>query len=459
MTYEKLTSTYRYIRSMRKVIEKSNWEWPAMKHEVEYLLSQEGFGNESRIQKLVNNFTREGVGPKVPYSIRQYAFDAQKEKWPGRTNTAVEKADKHLDRGCRLNRASNWQWRLQQEIQQSLEKNWYCLFGTYTVDPQRLPKGCLTRDELWTNTPAWDRFIKRMKAAVAEADAQGRQASKWEVPASNWFKYLAVLEHGKSGKHPHVHVVFMCRAIPASWKIDPNKGYKHGTKVDIPAASALWYHGVQRKTVGLFIRGSWFEKNWNIPCDVETGEVKKVGDAGSVSGYVGKYMQKEGEKKCFSHRVKATRRLGIQRLKEQLTGVSTTELLQCLSQRPQLYSVWMKLQNATSIPLNLLREKSKQVLLNRLIGSVKLSEQKYLWQELTKKPQKFYTNLMFNVRDGMKPWSEMPERRYNIFSQIIGDVETIHSEKNIQKMLTWLKQNIPPNVRTKKLTLLKGIPR
>lgn len=453
MTYEEIEKTYQYLRSIKKLIKKSPIHWPSTERKLEYVFSKEGFGSESDIKELLEDLQKKRVGRKVSYADKKRRLEIPERAITIGSNEV--KTMEYMKNGSRLSRARNWQWRLKEEINEAVENKWYPLFGTYTVDPKRLPGGCLTRDDLWKKTPAWDRFVKRFKTAVADECGYGRKPAKWPR-GHTFFKYLAVIEHGKSGEHPHVHVVWLCKRIPRAWRIDPNKNSMVRTKQDIPAASALWEHGIQRCTMGLFIVDSWFAKNWLVPIASSNGKPRKIGDANSVAGYIAKYMTKGGTRQ-WNHRVKATRNLGLANLKEKLQCVASLRLLLAMSSRPEDYGVSMMIQESTSIPLGLLRGKSKLELMRRLNSMKTRRAKEFLRKTWTKPHPAFYMNMMLAARAGVKVWTQMPEWRYKMFSLMQEEVKsTVHCKKSIMLLMDWLSKNKPIEQRCEPFVLMKG---
>lgn len=457
-SYEDVRDIYVYLRSTRSLIERSKladtvWQWREVQNRLEYVFTKDGFGGTTQIRKIVELLTKRAIGPEVSYIDKRVELGLMK---PRRKDTEEEKkAKEYLKDGARLSRARNWQWRLEVAIREAVSKGWYPLFGTYTVDPKRLPEGCLSRDDLWKNTPAWDRFVKKIKTEVAAACALGRRPANWDK-GNTFFQYFAVIEHGKSGEHPHVHVIWLCREIPASWKIDPNRNCSTNTEVDIAAASALWQHGTQRKTMALFIVGSWFTAHWITPIKATTGKPTKVGDAGAVAGYIGKYLTK-GVTKKWNHRVKATKNLGLLHLIKELSEEKNSTHLLALSCRPMLYKVWMKLQMATSCPLSLIREISKKVLTRRWHSTKTPQDTSFLMAQWVKKPQEFFMTLMLSVQDGAKPWKMTPEHRFNFYTPMLEEVESaVHSENTVLKLIEWLCDKDGNRNNCEPFVLMKG---
>lgn len=466
-TFSEMDKIYRYLRSTKRLILKSpniqlqmknqaGKKWTSILQQIDYLFSPEGFKEVLDIKNLVHSLKTLGIGIEETYIDRKQRLGIKdKERSESREE---KKAKSYLGEGARINRASNWQWRIQEAITEAVEKGWYPLFGTYTVDPKTLPDGINTRNELWTKTPAWDRFVKKFKTDIAEACGYGRKPSKWPL-GSTFMQYWALLEHGASGEHPHVHVIWLAKDIPKEWKRDPNGSNKHNTLVDIKGASSLWLHGIQRKTMGLFIKGSWFTENWKIPRDGENGDPREIGSPAQVAGYIGKYMTK-GEYRAWKHRTKCTRNFGIMNLINKLNEERSNSILLAMASRPSTYKLWVQLQSKTTIPLSLLREKSKTVLLSRLHSLKSIRARNYLCKQWTKKPKDFFTNFMKRVKDGLRPWTMMPEQRYNFYTQMLEAVaSTAHSNdsctKRIDKLTHWLKGANEKLKPEKAYTLLK----
>lgn len=463
-TYQSDEKTYQYLRSIKKLMARSPdvqiqlqnpySTWSDINKTLENLFTLKGFNKNLDIIKLIHSLSKMGLGPKTSYTEKKSILNIfTRKKY---TSKIIKTTQEYLQNGGKQARAANWQWRLEQAIKTSINDGWFPLFGTYTVDPKTLPKDCLTRDDLWQNTPAWDRFVKKFKTEIADSCGYGRKPSKWPL-GHTYFQYFAIIEHGASGDHPHIHVIWLCKNIPSSWKTDPNQNCIKRLNTDIPPASSLWKHGIQRKTMPLFIIGSWFTNNWKIPHKPDTLEPIKVGDAGAVAGYIGKYLTK-GDTKKWNHRVKATKNLGIQTLISKLKQETSLILLLALATRPSQYITWMKIQTSTQLPLSLLREKSKQELMKRLHSTKTQRAKLYLMTRWTRTPTSFYSSLVTLVKNGLRPWKMNSKHRYNAYTPILEEVpNTVHSEARTELIITWLRKEYQTIKTCEKFTLLQGI--
>ncbi len=468
LSYQDITACYQYLRSCRNVLDRSyrllvrlDKQVPEAYHTVlnsmDYVFSVHGFGALLDVSKIIHSLEKLGLGFGSSYVERKKAVGLSVECVEAFGDE--KRCRNYMQLSAAKQRASNWKYRLRVAVSEAVGAGWYPMFGTYTVDPSWLPNWCNgDRDRLWRESPAWDRFVKKFKRSVAISCGYGAKPCKWPR-TMEFFQYFAVIEHGASGNHPHVHVVWLCKNIPALWKNDPNINNRDNSARDMPSASALWPHGVQRKTCGLFVTGSWFKENWKIPIDEKSGKPITIGDAGAVAGYVAKYLTK-GETKKWNHRVKATRGLGLMSLTRSLRDIKSLKLLLGLSARPPRYNLAMEMQSRTLCPLNLLRKMSKEVLLKRLHSSRSLQAFEWIRKRLTKSRGGFFINLMRSVRAGHKPWRMTPGQRYSYFCPMLEEVSsTVHCKKNDDSrwlhILCWLDDNCGMEKSSEEYTYLR----
>lgn len=418
LSYQDLRDCYQYLRSTANLLERSKLkpfpvEYQRCLSEIESVFTMEKFGHLLDITHVIRSLEKAGLGPSVEYAARVRALGLGQERFYDEVQTRTMR---HMRDNMRAARASEWQYRLTVAIDDCISNGWFPLFGTYTVDPKKLPEGIPTRDDLWRETSAWNDFVYAFKREVAASLGYGRKPANWP-PVATWFQYMAVLEHGASTEHPHVHVVWMCKNIPLLWKRDPNRVGSGCTNLDISAASALWPWGSQKRTQGVFVTGSWFKDNWRHPVDPNTLEPIKIGTPGAMAGYVSKYMTK-GERK-WKHRVKATKNLGLFRIRCAMKDKANLRVLLQLARRPTDYGVAMAIQLATSAPLGLLRRLSKEQLSRRLHDSSDLLAEKWICRLWTKRRRSFFTNLMSAVESGTRIWTLPTEQRYNCYTRML----------------------------------------
>lgn len=439
LSFKEMDGVYRYLRSTYVLIGKNEWleKFHDVGLQVDVILKNDCFASLLVIKKIIHSLTELGVGPEQPLSVRKKRFKIPKREYFETEES--RKLNNLLKSGAKNTNRNEWSYRLITAMNENINNGWFPLFGTYTVDPKMLPEGCVTRDDLWKKTPAWDRFIKRFKTAVAESCGYGRKPSKWPL-GHTFFQYFAIIEHGASGEHPHVHVLFMLKDIPKSWKIDPNSKNIRTIR-DIAGASALWPHGWKRLTCGVFCSGSWFAENWIPPIDDKTGHAIEIGSVDAMAFYVTKYMQK-GETKKWNHRVKATKSLGLRKLQESLTKIDSASMVRMLACRQESYSVMMEIQALTQIPLSLVRKCSKIEWQKRLYSSKNIRAEKLLSSLWVTIPSSFYTALSMRVRDGLRLWKLTPEQRYNCYTPMLVEVGSMAQSDGVVKWLKkWLSTN------------------
>lgn len=458
-TFEHLRENYIYLRSIKALIDRTEdigFIGVDILNKLDYVFTKTGFASILDVQIITHSLTKIGLGPDKTLEEKKQLLKLTKTLEEKEDSKVLEplldkRLGAYLKNGAKQSRSLEWKFRVQRAMHEAVIINkWYPLFGTYTVDPKRLPAGCLTRNDLWTKTPAWDRFIQMFKSHIAASLGYGRKPSKWPK-TKTFFQYFAIIEHGKSLEHPHIHVIFLCKNIPQLWKVDPNNNDPINSQFNIPAASAIWNHGIQKVTQAIFIEGSPFidELKWKIPRkyneEADTYTAIKVGDASAVAGYIAKYMTKGG--KQWSHRVKATKNLGLTMVRKTLAEVKCIPILKALAERPNEYQTAFKLQRQTSCPIHLLRRMSKQELERRWHTSATELGEQSLYKRWTKEPSTFYIKLIRLVSNGLRLWKMTHEQRYNQYSLIIGEVDrAAHCKPIIDDVLKWLDRTFEPMV-------------
>lgn len=445
---EDVCPLYQFFRSTRKLLSRS----PVMNSPrgkqlsklLDFVFSPDGFASKLDSGILIHFLVNFGAGPERSYVDRREAFGLRCQHEAELSDNERRLLD-WLAESAVSCRRSMWQYRSAVVVEELVvERGWYPIFGTYTVDPSITDAmGLDCRDDLWTKTDAWDRFLKSVKYEVADACGLGRNSGKWP-PVADWFQYFGVLEHGKSLKHPHVHVLFLCRNIPRSWKRDPNlKPFcKSRTERDITPLSALWPYGSQCMSVGVHMVGSWFTNNWLPPQEVRDGKLVecRCGNADAVAKYIGKYIQK-GTKQ-WNHRTKCTKSLGMSGLRRSISQIQSEELLKGLAYKPLDYSQALVLESRSRCPWNLIRKLSRQELLRRWSFSRDVSDRESLRKVSTRPDSGLYTTLMNSARDSVQIWRQSREWRFNFFTQTSPEWSMDLSNEILLDIRDWLDENV-----------------
>ena len=222
-----------------------------------------------------------------------------------------ERLRRAMERAAESGRSSVWQWRVGQEISEAVECGWYTFFVTLTLDPTLVPDG-----EIFWKGPSFNRWVQALERLVRKASGV-RSRERGGPKRADFFRYAAVLEHGKSGEHHHCHMLLACPVVPESWLVDPNwRGTTHFTNID--GAAATWPYGRIVK----------FEPFWTAGCRWAETHVQPVGrtiySPWTAGAYLFSYVEK-GRKK-WSHRVRCTQGFGLRAMRQVVTALPWAHL-------------------------------------------------------------------------------------------------------------------------------------
>ncbi|MDE2987094.1 MAG: hypothetical protein OXT70_03445, partial [Chloroflexota bacterium] len=242
------------------------------------------------------------------------------------------KLDDWLRQTQRNARAQQWAHRIGQELQRTTAAGWHAVLCTLTIAPTHVPllarqQGYAHADQMTaelllqglnpdgtraTGAGPWHRYREKVQEAVRQAynhqPGDGPRLPQ-STPAHQYCRSVAVIEHGKSRHHHHIHALFMCRAIPASWtrpnelRIRDRAGQIVTMAYRIGALESLWPWGISRcepyRTLG---------DNW-APLIPHTAHGPKLTAPIHSGAYLAKYLRKESS--LWPHRVRATHGLGL----------------------------------------------------------------------------------------------------------------------------------------------------
>lgn len=291
---------------------------------------------------------------------------------------------------------SNWIWRIGQECQEKALEGWYGFFVTLTVDPSRV----FNSRDMWQRGVEFRKYIRRLAKVSARACGMPRAihdgASVWQ-----FVQHVGVIEHGKSAHHHHMHLLIWMRDVPDSWKVCPNRGIRKPedrTRDWCKPMSTFWPHslpGIGRAKYFRHEGDVWSKHGFVLPYDSKKGRTIRINHPETAGLYIAKYMDKED--KAWVHRVKATRNLGLQRLKRILSMISRRKL-EALTWRPPAYNMNIFQQTTQSVPQGLLRSKAKQELFVRDWVSNRLDFERLLQHNCDS-----FKQMLKSVRDGARP--------------------------------------------------------
>lgn len=254
-----------------------------------------------------------------------------------------------------IQRRTNWQYKIWDELRLANEEDHYAIFATCTIDDRK------TLDYRAAIADGWLRYKKRMLYRT------GRDT-----------RYACVVERGTLGRL-HLHCIWICPDIPETWKRhDPNMAVRTGTQSELHFANAVWTLGrSQHIPIRLAPDDAWGKLGWRWPYARDfnprtfTGP-STIENPSRVSAYLAKYIAKDistSIEETFKWRTRATRQFGmttinlvVHKMPLHLTRILTQPL-------PPLRNKHGKL-----LPTNLLRQNAKRRISLRRLESRKKAQ-------------------------------------------------------------------------------------
>lgn len=139
-------------------------------------------------------------------------------------------------------------------------------------------------------------YIRRIRRQVAaEMGLTAREASRAREGATTFGTYIKIPEFGKKSGRFHYHVLMFLPEVPKRWQSDPNPR-RDGSSQTIAAGAEDWAYGLHTEVLAVRLGPDdpWGRRlGWNWPLDADTLLAKRVGTAGAIGGYFGKYLNKE----------------------------------------------------------------------------------------------------------------------------------------------------------------------
>ena len=254
-------------------------------------------------------------------------------------------------------RKGNWSWRIAEEAEEKQKLKWHPFFVTLTIDPNKTdPKA------LWTEGREFRKYIRRLANVVCKEMGHDPCHKKPYRPESNYVTYAGVIEHGKSREHHHGHFIIWLRAIPASWRVCPNAGIRNPAnrvKNECLPMRTLWPWSLPGLSKALYFRsvGDIWSTEYNFVLPLKSGKPMKISVPRTAGLYITKYLAKEHRE--WHHRMKATRNLGMRKLRQTLESLDET-MIEALTWRAENSNTNLSLMTIHSCPLGLLRSEAKR---------------------------------------------------------------------------------------------------
>lgn len=299
-------------------------------------------------------------------------------------------------------RKTSWSWRIGQEAELLDLFGWYPFFVTLTLDPSKVwAELGLTRPQFWKCRKGnyFQKYLKRL--AAISAQSMGCQAPhKSGVPQSEFLRYVAVLEHGESREHDHLHMLVWLRSIPDEWARCPNRRYQNPANRIYNRClgmESLWPWDNGRNSPCLYWRhqNSIWQRKHNFVTPTSKGKPMTLRPTKAAGSYLTKYILK-GDK-TWNHRVKATRGLGLTMLRDLMWRLPK-KTLEALTWRAPTFHLSTSLLMIHSVPHVLLRQVAKSLLFCRLYEHDLLD-----YPEELRKNSEGFKQMLKSVRNGAEP--------------------------------------------------------
>ena len=303
-----------------------------------------------------------------------------------------------LQNGADASLSLEWRWRVGEHCRLMNEKGWYPFFVTLTVDPRYHDP----EEVFGVGAKALGNYFQRLARVSMKACGLTR-SEMHKASDRDYLHHFFSVEHGKSGKHHHAHGLLWFRAIPDSWKLDPNFGQRHSTERRCRPLESYWTYCVpdQRPANYYWFLGCpWQQLGHRIPVD-QFGNGLTLLPPEMGGSYCAKYMGKED--KQWKHRVKATRNLGLTNLLETIKRAPMAYLEQQATILPTFEHLTIQT-TSLSVPTRLIRRLSRLELYCREYRSMSLRDL------LSPRPKPFVA--MLNSLDEIKPWRLASRERY-----------------------------------------------
>ena len=344
---------------------------------------------------------------------------------------------------------SNWMWRVGREAEDMRDRGWYPFFCTLTLDVHKVPD----TEEFWRDGRGLGRWLHNLARVSARACGQIK-AFKSGASDHLFVRHFGVVEHGSSGEHHHMHVLIWMRGIPEDWKQCPNRGVADPSRrwhQECWQMRRYWPHSLAGLSPCLYFRSQgdvWGFLGFAHPILKGTGKPLRILPAGRAGTYVAKYMEKED--KSWNHRAKATRDLGMGRLRNLLHSLPM-QTVEALSWRPRRYQLSILVQTMQSVPLGLLRSLAKQVAFCK-----KWAEPQLDLRNLTLPSCAPFVAMRESVRDGARPSRMSSEALFDWVTSHL-PVPEGYCEKRLGRAFCKLMVDFPPDRRCADVSSLGGM--
>mgnify|MGYP000040702561 CR=1 FL=1 len=259
------------------------------------------------------------------------------------------------------------------------DRGYHPFFVTFTLDPSKVydwaeAKNLRSDDtdeaygevlKLYWQDPANFRRIRYEFASIAR-EALG--LSKKQAEKLDLYRYCAVIEHGRTANHHHLHVLLAFKDVPADMKRDPNIGsleYTNECRALKGRLSKAHPMGTLDARFVRYIGDPWSKYGFRQETKIVDGVRQLVPLKGpqAIAIYMAKYLSKDDRE--FRHRVKCPQGFGKRLILDHIENWHPNMLLR-LTVRPLSADLNIRLSQIHCIPLPFLREIANKELFRRI---------------------------------------------------------------------------------------------
>ncbi len=213
-------------------------------------------------------------------------------------------------------RRSQHIWRIINELDIAVFKNYYVIFNTLTVSPEHYGEVFSLNSKCFlTYRKKWD--------AIYNKDSHS---------------YFCVLELGGETARHHYHVLHILKTLPVSWKLDINQGMYHPYNRVITAAQNMWEYGYSMPIAVRFSAFDAYAKlGWRWPYDRKIEAPLNTSNPTQMAFYIAKYITKAlTNKETKQWKTKLKNNFGLSVLQQTVANLQTHQLKELLIIAPMM---------------------------------------------------------------------------------------------------------------------------
>lgn len=225
-------------------------------------------------------------------------------------------------------RKNNMMVRLSNEVHLRKSQGWFFVFNTLTVRREHYDRVFSMGSSCWTD------YVRNCDRAVGITEfGSWRKALDSRRKGSEFHTYFAVVERGGTTGRLHIHVLHMMKTLPSGC-VDPNAGLTYPYNRCIQKFYSFWKFGNSSPVAVRFDSNDAYAKlfwRWPVAKIQSCYEPLPFKPVVGLIKYLGKYLTKSYERKNMednlSWKVRISRNLGMQVLKQSVSLMSNSQLI------------------------------------------------------------------------------------------------------------------------------------